>query len=515
MKRVRAGIENYLMLIFLVVNSLAFAALSVFLFRYSYVNIDFSSEFPTLKAGSAAFNLTAFILMMILIMVYIGIPDKSFSKVNVRSFTLILSVAAAIISVVWVIISGAGPQADQYMICDAASEFNRGYFGWLEKGQYLAIYPQNLGLVNILRCLFAIFGDGNYLPFQILSAVSILLVIFGTGLISESLTDDKKIRIMTVAVTFFCVPMYLYTPFVYGDVLSIAFGLCSIAAFIRSFEKAAYGNAVLYVITLLIAVTCRKNTFILAVAFICVCILKMLSKASRKKAVVMILLTVFCMVMPSVTNSIIYREHVSEDAKPMPALLWVQMGFNSSEGYYGSGWNDFSNLVLYAEAGYDPELAEEMAKARLEVYRDWYRDNPRLLADFMKRKITTQWAAPMYQAFVMNSSVQREQAAVAKKIYYDPVIWRFLDKYMNLYQLLIYFGTACAGFFLMGNFGGAEKKVGLIAVFGGLLFSMIWEAKSRYVFPYLFMLIPYGIFGVCELSKKITGAIKGLKIRYD
>ena len=188
-------------------------------------------------------------------------------------------------------------------------------------------------------------------------------------------------------------------------------------------------------IALLAAITFRKNTLIIAIAFLVVCALKLLGGHSGKKIAAMVLLTVFCMTAPSVANKLIYKDHIAPDAKAMPALLWVQMGLNSSEGYYGSGWNDFSNLVLFAESDYDPDKASEMAKARLAVYRDWYMDNPGLFADFMKRKITTQWSAPMYQAFVMNSSIVREQHPVADKIYHDTGIWKILDKYMNLYQL--------------------------------------------------------------------------------
>ena len=39
----------------------------------------------------------------------------------------------------------------------------------------------------------------------------------------------------------------------------------------------------------------------------------------------------------------------------------------------------------------------------------------------------------------------------------------------------------------------------LIAVFGGFLFSLMWEAKTRYILPYLFMQIPYMAMGINEI----------------
>ena len=36
----------------------------------------------------------------------------------------------------------------------------------------------------------------------------------------------------------------------------------------------------------------------------------------------------------------------------------------------------------------------------------------------------------------------------------------------------------------------------LVAVFGGFLFSLIWEAKTRYILPFFFMQIPYMAMGI-------------------
>lgn len=38
--------------------------------------------------------------------------------------------------------------------------------------------------------------------------------------------------------------------------------------------------------------------------------------------------------------------------------------------------------------------------------------------------------------------------------------------------------------------------VGLVAVLGGFLFHMVWEANSRYIFPYFLLLLPYAARGL-------------------
>ena len=43
-----------------------------------------------------------------------------------------------------------------------------------------------------------------------------------------------------------------------------------------------------------------------------------------------------------------------------------------------------------------------------------------------------------------------------------------------------------------------------VAFIGGTLFHMIWEAKSRYVFPYFVFLIPLAAYGLIIVRNKIT-----------
>ena len=40
----------------------------------------------------------------------------------------------------------------------------------------------------------------------------------------------------------------------------------------------------------------------------------------------------------------------------------------------------------------------------------------------------------------------------------------------------------------------------LISIIGGVLFHMLWEAKSRYVLPYFILMIPMAAGGLAELS---------------
>ena len=70
---------------------------------------------------------------------------------------------------------------------------------------------------------------------------------------------------------------------------------------------------------------------------------------------------------------------------------------------------------------------------------------------------------------------------------------------MNLYQLLIYGGVLAFTLAAARRRLPLESYLLLIAVFGGFLFSVLWEAKARYVFPYFLMMTPYAAIGISAL----------------
>lgn len=78
---------------------------------------------------------------------------------------------------------------------------------------------------------------------------------------------------------------------------------------------------------------------------------------------------------------------------------------------------------------------------------------------------------------------------------------------MKIYQLVVYGSILFLLIRKRKRWEHIEKYVLLIAVFGGFLFSLMWEAKTRYVFPYLIMELPYIALGIKELVDWLHGKI--------
>ena len=95
---------------------------------------------------------------------------------------------------------------------------------------------------------------------------------------------------------------------------------------------------------------------------------------------------------------------------------------------------------------------------------------------------------------------EKEITPLVRSIYDGP-IQDLLERFMNGWQLLVYF------FLLMNcllkKSEKVEKMILLITIFGGVLFSLLWEAKARYVLPYVIMMIPYAANGCYLFIKSI------------
>ena len=219
--------------IFLFINILVGIYLTASAFIFSWKNIELTNEYVYIfKDGlitNAIFTLVCFAIIAILIK-----REKIINRISTKKFAILLSVLAVIISFIWVLTTKTAPQADSKAVCYAAMNFNAGDFTDLNRGEYVAKYPQQLGLITIMRVLFKIFGDYNYLSFQLLSCVAVFPIIYCTYEIVGILSDqNKKAEVISLCIAFICIPMYMYTAYVYGEILSTALIVISFMLLLR------------------------------------------------------------------------------------------------------------------------------------------------------------------------------------------------------------------------------------------------------------------------------------------
>lgn len=355
-----------------------------------------------------------------------------------------------------------------------------------------------------MRVFFKLFGDGNFHSFQFFTALmSGCIIFFGyqvTKLLSEN-NFNVELIFLLLGVLFF--PMYGYTPFVYGEISSAAVLLFAAWMLLKCIENFSPVCLVFLGLSAGIAVQLRKNSLIVIIGFLIVMAVKIIS--SRKWNILISMCSI--MIGITLTNGIvsgIYNGLVENEGDEMPAALFVAMGTNDE--LQNPGWWNGYNWTVFTDNNCNVEVSEEIAKETITSFAAKCKENPLYAVDFYNRKLISQWEAPMYQCLAMNNLIAGPQGKLAYAIYDD--MGSEIEYFMNIYQLLLYGSVLFLLISKHKKWNTIEKYVLLIGVFGGFLFSAIWEAKTRYVFPYAIMLIPYAAIGISELITRILAIRK-------
>ena len=487
-------IENILLKILFIAFGIVIGSLALLGFIFSYKNIELAQEYVFRFKDNVLFNAICMfgLAAVAVVLKKKAVEFKWIKQFNINHVALLLSALSVIICILWVLNNGATPQADQWTLCEAASEINKGDYSLFAKGEYIARNQHQLGMVTLLRIIFIIFGDWNYLPFQIINCISVGMIVYYSFKTAEVLVDNKAIEAITLIITFCCLPLYFYTSFIYGEILSIAFSTVGIYLFFLIYKELKYKRLVALCIVTAGMLYARKNTVIIIIAMLGITVLKLLLERKKKYLLILVAI-VIGMAIKSMTLTAIYSTHFPDDAKEMPSILYVAMGTNNYEDR--GGWYDGTHIAIFERNNYDTKAASEDAKQVILEFFTECIQNPMYGIKFYGTKILSQWIAPMYQGLVMNNNITGNQSAIAHFVYYDSTAWKCMDGFMNILQLFVYTSTLYLIIYSWKHIRKLEFYMGLIAIWGGFIFSIIWEAKTRYVFPYFIIMIPYAANG--------------------
>ena len=183
----------------------------------------------------------------------------------------------------------------------------------------------------------------------------------------------------------------------------------------------------------------------------------------------------------------------------MPSTLWIAMGMQDSDGL--CGWTNYYNVATYDASGHDAKLASQMALDDIKERLDFFAGNPREAASFYRQKFESQWSCPMYQSVQMNSRIEGQPVKIADRILNFGRIYRYIRAFADVHQSTIYLFAFAGLIVMLLKKKGIENYILYVAVVGGMLFSLLWEAKARYCFPYYVFMqsaAAIGLGGLCD-----------------
>lgn len=394
-------------------------------------------------------------------------------------------------------------RADAYYVHEATQQILRGDLSSFSPGGYLFRYPHQLGLVLYELPLTLIAPDAHILFFANLSCV-IATDLFVLRITQRLWENDRAVARTAVFLSFAFLPQLFFILFAYGLIPGFT-AMCAGLYLLLCFDQGGrwpylIGGALL----LAAAVLIKKNFAIGAAAAVIFLLLRLLRQPDKRRAAACLLVPAVCLLLRPAAYAVFTAATGTETGDGMPSILWVAMGTDPDNRYFGPGWYDGYTEQVYADSGYDTPRAAETGREKLRESLARFRTDPALAADFFGQKLISTWCEPTFQSIwsgPLSWCGQSTHNALARSIYDQGTAYRVLSHGMKGMLLVL----------LLSALGGviAERRrperfaVPCLYLIGGVLFHLAWETKSQYVYPYIFLLIPPAASAQVRLYRRI------------
>lgn len=493
-----------------IVGATIFFLLGWYSFRYTRYMNPLGDENSIDVHDSMGRNLLIFVITVVGVIALLALEKRLSPKV--QKWILRISVAFMTLWVGgwgfwWITTVDRQPVADQAFVYGGATYFMNGEYSFLQPGSYCSVYPHQLGLIALIELFFHVVGEFNYFACQVLLVgMAIGIALSGYWMISQ-LTKKLAVAVAYCIMMLGCFPLFFYTGWVYGDIPGAFFTLLVACFLIKYSNTGHWGWLAGIVVSALFAVLTRKNSLIMLVALCLTAGIYALVRKDRKLIIGLLLAAV----LPGLSYQAIYKMYElrsgMEHQDGIPAMSFVAMGMQERNGNFG-WYSEYCNEV-YFENEMNAKLAAETSKRDIKARLWEFQENPSYAVNFYREKILSQWNAPLYQCMYFGAQYFEgkypREGSLADKLNgeYLLVILGICDRL----QFILYVGMLCYFLFGVRKDSNILHLFLAVTIIGGFFFSIMWEAKARYIFPYYIMMFSYTGMGYVGLITQIQKLI--------
>ena len=354
----------------------------------------------------------------------------------------------------------------------------------------------------------------NYQPnivIQLLNVICVPIIFYSGYRVLKEMSGNTHAFLYYGLLALCCWPLFFYTPYVYGEIISVTAGMIFIWAAIMYLKGGKIGAWIALLVCSVLGNMARGNFPVLMIAFAILAFFYSVRRKNIKPC--LCALSLFVAILLTNESNIAYYETISgiEINQGVPVEGWIAMGLNEDREL-GNGLHNGYNLMEYAESGYNSEIAKvqfrNLIKDRFTMFINGVGTSA---PEFYKGKLLVQWNDPTLNCFMENRNFIPEPLPVIKEIVLqDGKYAAVAREIMNQYQLFLYVGVLFYAFSLLRKKMPFYHMIIPITLVGGFLFTMLWEAMSRYVLPYIIYMLPVAAIGwscaanvVCQIFLRI------------
>jgi hypothetical protein len=466
-----------------------------------------------------SYNLIAFITLLLLFLavkktgLYQFLSEKLQNEATFTRWKRLLLICIFLLGSIWILSTQYLPSedGDQLYVQQAIYSLNAQNYSMFNGSGYVGIYPNQIGIIALFYLLSFIFGSYNYILFELLNVCALVCIYNELSEFGKLMGMEPLDRLLTLLLGILFFPLTMYTSFLYGNLLGLAFALIALRFEILYFSTYAPKNAFLSLIAIVIAISFKSNYLIFFIAMFLYAAVELFCRQKKKIFLYICLLIAALVLQHSITTAVIEKKVGHDLSSGVSSWSWIAMGLQ--ESYRAPGWYNGYNISSYQECNYDSDLQAELAKENIWERLLFFYNNRSSALEFFTRKTASQWNNPTFQCFA-NIQNARSSIAPANWVYqftsvYGSYQW---ERLLNILQFLILGG---AFFFILSVFskGNMERNTWLYAMIfiGGFLFHLFWEAKCQYTITYFVLLFPYSVMGYQSLSNTLLNTFSSEK----
>lgn len=476
--------------------------------RSAYLDTAYELKL-TITEDSVLLNL---LFVVVLFLIIKAVADFVMADLEKRRKILLLGTLVYTfgLCLVWAAFSKCFPTADQASVYYGAKHFAVNNFEDISfVNSYFSCYPHQMGLALFYEIILRIFRTESFHLLQAVNAVCNCITVFSLYKITNHIFEERKVGVYLLLIMVLCFPLLWYTPFVYGDLPSLAFALFGIWMLLEGLKCGKWWQLLLSLVALGIAAAVRKNTLIFILAIICTLFVYVIKEKKYQLILYMVLLlTIGFSVLPGIQKLYEYRSGTRLN-EGVPGISHVVMGLQ--ESYYAPGWYNGYNFTTYVyDADYNKEKATQLSKEALNQRSRELIENPRYAASFFGTKFMAEWLNTGYACFDSTAGKYYERAPLIESMF-SGTGYRVIRFFMDKYQFFVYL---MALFFLCFQiFGKGSARLGIMAytlltvVIGGAVFYLFWEGSGRYILPYFVITLPYAAAGSIRVGEWVLRKI--------
>lgn len=443
------------------------------------------------------------------------------NKVSTKFTAGVMLMVATVISLAWINLVQSKSSGDAMILLntarDAANNNYRSFFSsydYYGNFSYYLYYPFQLGYVLFAEILFRIFGtNSSDILFQIPNVIAVDFIYAGLVMIAKRLFGRNSITNLTAIFLTICFQPMFMTTFTYGILIGLAFSVWSVYHTIRFINEGKLKNAILATVLISLSVLLKYNNMILLAA---ICIALLLHAVNKKKLIAVGLAVVMVICAVGLQKGVIASYSARSGAKldtQVSQKLYAYMGISDSN--MAPGWYNGLAMETLRDNGMNIDAANKQASEGIKNRLDYLSKNNQLF-EFEKKKFLSQLNEPAFESIWL-SQVRDHNLPEGEKLspivesVYSGGLAKLFDNWFNYYVMIVYISFTAAMFFLIFRKKLSPEMIILpVAVLGGIMYHMLFEAKSQYLLPYFVLLIPFAVYGLIEGSKALHKVSKKL-----